>query len=283
MRTKVLVIVLAGVVGMAAASLPALTEQDAPALSIAEVADGLYMIEGSGGNVAVRVTNEGVIVVDDKFEQNYTEIMERIGEVTNQPVKYVLNTHHHGDHSGGNIHFLDSAQVIGHENARANIVRGGHAGPPPIVFSESATVYLGGIQAQAHHVGRGHTNGDSVILFPDLRVIHTGDLFIGGSPYMDYGNGGSGAEWSQTINNILELDFDTVIPGHGLVMNKDDVREFRNKLETMIERANALVSAGASQDEFVEGLELEDLGWSYPSDGFAASTLPNLYDELSAE
>ena len=283
MRIKVLVIALAAVVGMGAAGLTAYTEQDAPALTIDEVADGLYMIVGAGGNVAVRVTNEGVIVVDDKFEQNYDEIIERIGEVTNQPVKYVLNTHHHGDHSGGNIHFLDNAQVIGHENVRANIIRRNQAGPPPIVFSESAAVYLGGAQAQAHHVGRGHTNGDSVILFPDLGVLHTGDLVIGGSPFMDYANGGSGAEWSQTVNNILELDFDTVIPGHGPVMTKDQVREFRDKLETLIERGNALVSEGVSQDEFVEQLELEDLGWSYPADGFAANTIPNLYDELSSE
>jgi cyclase len=282
MRTKVLVIALAAVVGMGAAGLTAFTQEDAPPLTIAEVADGLYMIEGSGGNVAVRVTDEGAIVVDDKFEYNYDEIMERIGEVTNQPVKYVLNTHHHGDHSGGNIHFADSVQIIGHENVRANILRANQGGEPPIVFSESATVYLGGAGAEAHHVGRGHTNGDSVILFPDLGVIHTGDLVIGGSPFMDYGNGGSGAEWAETVNRILELDFDTVIPGHGPVMTRDQVREFRNKLETMLERAKALVSEGVSKDAFVEQLEVEDLGWNY-SGGFAASSIPNLYDELSAE
>ena len=281
MRTKVLVVIFIAIVGVGAASLTAFTQQDAPPLTIAEVADGLHIIEGPGGNVAVRITNDGVIVVDDKFEQNYDEIMARISEVTSQEVKYVLNTHHHGDHSGGNIHFLDNAQVIGHENVRANIIRGNQTGPPPIVFSESATIHLGGIEAQAHHVGRGHTNGDSVILFPDLGVLHTGDLVIGGSPFMDYGNGGSGAEWAQTVNNILALDFDTVIPGHGPIMTRDQVREFRNKLETMIERANTLVSEGVSQDEFVEQLDLEDLGWNY-SGGFAASSIPNLYDELTA-
>jgi cyclase len=283
MKSKVLVIALAAVVAIGAAATTAMTQQEAQPLTIDEVADGLYMIVGPGGNVAVRVTDEGVIVVDDKFEQNYDEIMERIGEVTDQPVKYVLNTHHHGDHSGSNIHFLaNSAQVIGHENVRANIIRGNQGGPPPIVFSESATVYLGGAEAQAHHLGRGHTNGDSVILFPDLGVIHTGDLFVGGSPYMDYGNGGSGAEWSQTINNILELEFETIIPGHGPVMSRDDMRAFRNNLETMIERGRSLVSEGASQDEFVEQLDLSDIGWNY-SEGFAASSIPNLYDELSAD
>ncbi len=281
MQKKTLIVALAAAVGIGAAAITAITGQQAAPLTIAEVADGLYMIEGSGGNVAVRVTDDGVIVVDDKFEQNYDEIMERIGEVTDQPVKYVLNTHHHGDHSGGNVHFLNNnAQVIGHENVRANIVRGNQAGPPPIVFTETATVYLGGAEAQAHHVGRGHTNGDSVILFPDLGVIHTGDLFVGGSPFMDYGNGGSGAEWAQTIENVLALEFDTIIPGHGAVMTRDDMREFQTKLNTMVERGRSLVTEGVSQDEFVEQLDLTDIGWNY-SEGFAASSIPNLYNELS--
>lgn len=282
MRTKSLVIVLAAIVAVGAASMNVWTQQQAEPLTISEVADGLYMIVGAGGNVAVRVTGDGVLLVDDKFEQNYAEIMERIRSVTDQPVKYVLNTHHHGDHSGSNVHFARNAQIIGHENVRANIIRGNQAGPPPIVFSESAAVYLGDVEVQAHHVGRGHTNGDSVILFPDLGVIHTGDLFVGSAPYMDYGNGGSGVEWIETMNNILALDFDTVIPGHGPVMTKADMREFRNKLETMVDRARTLVSEGVTSDEFVERLDTSDLGWNY-TQGFAASSIPNLYAELSGE
>ena len=280
MRNKILIIALAALVGVGAAGVQAWTQDTPEPLAISEVVDGLYVIVGSGGNVAVRVTDDGVVVVDNKFEQNYDEIMERIRSVTNQPVRYVLNTHHHGDHSGGNVHFAENAQIIGHENVRANIIRGGQAGPPPITFSGSAAVFVGDVEVQAHHVGRGHTNGDAVILFPDLGVIHTGDLFVSSTPYMDYGNGGSGASWVAALNNILELDFDTVIPGHGPVLSKADIREFRNKFETLLERADALISEGVTADQFAVRLDTSDLGWNY-SEGFVASSIPNLYNELN--
>ena len=166
--------------------------------------DGLYVIPGfdggqSGGNVAVRVTGDGVIIVDNKFPYSYDFITAQVASVTDQPIKYVLNTHHHGDHAGSNADFMPSAEVIAHRNARANIVRNNQTGAPQVTFADETAVFLGDAEAQAHHFGRGHTNGDAVIYFPDLRAVHTGDLFIYGqrldgttlSPFWDYGNGGS--------------------------------------------------------------------------------------------
>ena len=280
MRTKLLTIALAALVGTAAAGVNAYTQQQAPPLDISEVADGLYVIVGSGGNVAVRVTDDGVVVVDDKFEENYDEIVTRIESVTSQSVKYVLNTHHHGDHSGGNVRFEEFAQIVAHRNVRENIIRGNQTGAPAIVFSDAASVFLGDVEIEAHHVGRGHTNGDSVILFPDLGVIHTGDLFVGSSPFIDYGNGGSAVEWLTTLDNILQLDFETVIPGHGDVMTREDVADFRDKMLTMQLRARGLISEGVSKDAFASRLDVADLGWDY-SEGFAASSMPGLYDELT--
>ncbi len=174
MNNKILVVALAAFVGVGAAALTAFTQGQAAPLAINEVVDGLYMITGSGGNVGVRVTGDGVIVIDDKFEQNYDEIMANIQSVTDEPVKYVLNTHHHGDHSGGNTRFADIAQVIAHKNARTNMLRNDQAGPPSVIFAYETAVFLGDVEVQAHHMGRGHTNGDSVIYFPDLRVVHGG-------------------------------------------------------------------------------------------------------------
>ena len=148
------------------------------------------------------------------------------------------------------------------------------------MYTDATTVFLGEAEASAHHVGRGHTNGDSVILFPDLGVIHTGDLFVGGSPFIDYNNGGSVVEWTTTLDDILALDFDTVIPGHGNIMDKDDVREFRRKMQTMLERARELVSQGVPEEEFRSRLDTQDLGWDYSS-GFAASSVPGMYHELT--
>ena len=270
---------------------PIFTEAELARLQIQPVPgkDGLYVIPGfdgsmSGGNVAVRVADDGVILVDDKFPYSFDFITEQVASVTSAPIRYVLNTHHHGDHAGSNADFMPTAQVIGHRNARANMLRNGQDGAPPVIFSRQTSVFLGGAEAQAHHFGRGHTNGDSVIYFPDLGAVHTGDLFISGermdgstlSPFMDYGNGGSGAEWASTLDGVLELDFDTVIPGHGPVLTKADVRAFRDKFEQLTSRMSALVDAGVSRADVAGQLDIDDLDWP-----LAEGALQALYDELA--
>ena len=279
MKNKILVIALAAIVGTVAATATVWTVQQG--LGITEVKDGLYMITGNGGNIGVRVTSEGVVVIDDKFEQNYDEIISKIASVTNQPVKYVLNTHHHGDHTGSNGQFAAIAQVIAHTNVRANMIRGNQTGPPSIVYMDQTAVFLGDTEVRAHYVGRGHTDGDSVIYFPDLRTVHTGDLIVGGTLFIDYGNGGTSIEWLGTIDNILELDFDTVIPGHGGLMTKDDVREFRSKIETLQQRGRELISQGVSKDEFGSRLNADDIGWQIEGSLFGRASLSGFYDELS--
>ena len=182
---------------------PTLTSDQHARLQITPVTDGLYVIPGfdgslSGGNVAVRVTGDGVILVDNKFPYSFDEITRQVTSVTSEPIRYVLNTHHHGDHAGANADFMRAAQIISHRNARGNMLRNGQAGAPPVIFSDQAAVFLGNVEVQAHHVGRGHTNGDAVIYFPDLRTIHAGDLVLWGtrldgstlSPFIDYANGG---------------------------------------------------------------------------------------------
>ena len=278
MRNKILVIALAAIVGTAVAAAGVWSELQS--LDITEVKDGLYMITGNGGNIGVRVTSEGVVVIDDKFEQNYEEILSKIASVTNQPVKYVLNTHHHGDHAGSNLQFAAIAQVIAHANVRTNMIRGNQAGPPSIVYTDQTAVFLGDTEVRAHYVGRGHTDGDSVIYFPDLRTIHTGDLIVGGTLYIDYPNGGTSIEWLDTIDNILELDFDTVIPGHGGLMTKDDVREFRGKIETLQQRGRELISQGVSKEQFGSQLNADDIGWQIEGSLFGRASLSGFYDEL---
>ena len=195
-------------------------------LAIEEVKDGLHMITGPGGNIGVRVTSEGVILIDDKFPQDFDEIQSLVATVSNLPVRYVVNTHHHGDHSGSNPGFLPIAEVIAHKNARENMIRGNQDGLPRVVYNNETSVFLGGIEVQVFHLGRGHTNGDSVVYFPDLKTVHGGDLLHGTAPFIDYGNGGTSRGWVGTMNNILSLDFDTAIPGHGVVMNRRDVLNF---------------------------------------------------------
>ena len=252
--------------------------------------NGLYLIPGldggvTGGNVAVRVTNGGVILVDNKFPHSFEMITTEVRKITSSPIKYVLDTHPHADHSGSNADFMAIGEVIAHKNARGNIVRNNQPGAPRIVYSDETSIFLGGVEAQAHHFGRGHTNGDSVIYFPDLKTVHTGDLFIWGqrsdgstlSPFMDYGNGGSGLEWTATLDGLLELDFDTVIPGHGPILTKDEVRTFRGRMQTLQDRMRAAIADGVSRDDVPNRVDTSDLDWP-----FRPAALQAFYDEVVA-
>lgn len=216
------------------------------------------------GDVAVRVTPEGVILVDDKFATNVAEVLDKVKSVTTQPVKYLLNSHHHSDHAGGDGEILKRGiEIIAHRNVRENFIKNKQPGPPRIVFDHQSAVYLGGAEVHLFYFGRGHTNGDTVIYFPDLRTVHTGDLIIEGMPVIDYNNGGSAIEFVKTINSLLKLEFDTVIPGHGRLLTKDDVRAYLKKFDTMNQRMRALVKKNVAKDQVEKELKLDDLGWSH--------------------
>ena len=160
----------------------------------------MYNIVGSGGNVAALVTREGVILVDDKFEENYDAIIENVRSVTDQPVKYVINRYYHADHSGGNSRFLGIAEVISTRNARTNILERKQSNAPPgvlparIVFTEEVSVFLGGQEVRVRQFGRGHTDSDAIVYFPAQRTVHMGDMMAGVTPLIDYNGGGSIAE-----------------------------------------------------------------------------------------
>jgi glyoxylase-like metal-dependent hydrolase (beta-lactamase superfamily II) len=234
-----------------------------PQLKLNKVKEDLYEIEGDGGNVAVLVTSEGVLLIDDKFDQDHDAIMEKIKSVTNQPVKYVINTHYHADHSGGNAKFLPTAEIISTENARNNILQHKQSNAPPgvmparIVFNQETAVFLGGKEVRARYMGRGHTNGDAVIYFPQLKVLHTGDLMANASPLIDYSGGGSLIEWTKTLDEALKLDFDTVIPGHGPVTDKAGLLAYRNNVEKLRTRVTGLIHEGKSQADLAKFMETE--------------------------
>jgi cyclase len=276
-----------------------------------KVKDGLYVIRGpflpcmtgclpgqtgdglihESGDVAVRVTPAGLIVIDDKFLSQASDVLRNITAISPLPIKYLLNTHHHADHASGNAFIRESLgiDIIAHRNIRENFLRIKQAGEPNITFTEQSAVYLGGVEAQLHWFGRGHTNGDTVIYFPDLKTIHAGDLIIDAMPVIDYPGGGSALEFITTIDKLLTLDFDTMIPGHGRLMTKDDVRAYRARFQTMNDRMRALVRKGVTKndlktlDEARARLRLADLGWdnSVSTTTWFNSVAP-YYDEIAA-
>jgi cyclase len=263
----------------------AYTQTPPPAqLKLNQVKDDLYEIEGDGGNVAVYVTSEGVILVDDKFEQDHDQIVAKVKSVTPLPIKYILTTHHHSDHSGGNVTFEPAVQIISTANARANIVNKKQPGAPAnmtpaqITFTDETSVFLGGKEVRAHYFGRGHTNGDAMIYFPAQRTLHTGDMMAGNTPLIDYTGGGSLIEWTKTLDGALKWDFETVIPGHGPVTNKAGLETYRDNVAKLRTRATSLVRAGKSQEEIGKVMEAE-FGWG-PKTMQAQWSLPGLMTEL---
>lgn len=256
------------------------TQQPPQELTVTKVADDLHVIVGSGGNVGVYVTDEGVVLVDDKFEQNYQQILDKVKGITAAPVRYVLNTHLHGDHSGGNARFLAAGvEVVAHENAQQLMEEKKMPGAPRLAFHDRLTVKLGGKVVTANHFGRGHTRTDAVMHFPARRVIHTGDLFVAGAPFIDYSSGGSGVAWTRTLDRALELDFDTVIPGHGPVMKRADLLAWKQSFETLKMQLSDLRREGKNADAAKGAVKLESLaGWG--PGRMWDRTFPGLWEEL---
>ncbi len=258
--------------------------QEAEPLDIQQVKDGLYVITGPGGNVGVRVTGDGVVLVDNKFERNHDAIMGHVQSVTDQPVTYVMGTHHHGDHMGGNPLFSTHAQIIGHQNNRDNMIRGDQPSPPTLVFADETSIFVGEAEVRAYHFGQGHTNGDAIIYFPDLGTIHGGDLLHGIAPFIDYGNGGSSMAWITTLEGALELEWDTAIPGHGDLMTRADVEAFRDQMVSVRARMTELIGEGVTKEQAADKIRTSDLSWTMAQDGlFMRRSIEGFYDELAAE
>src|SRR6516225_5959014 len=267
-----------------AAGFAAYTQNPAPRpLHAQKVKDNLYVISGDGGNVAVLVTNEGVALVDNMYQRNYADIMAQSKSLTDQPVKYVFNTHQHDDHAGSNAQMMISAEVISHRNVRVNMVRLKQPGQPRVVFSTEISVFLDGQEIRAQYFGRGHTNGDAVIYFPDLKIIHTGDLFLTNStpalPFMDFAQGGSAIEWTDTIDRMMTLEFDTVIPGHGPVSNREGVVKWRADLASMRGHIRDLVRQGKSKDEISDVLTGT---YKWPKGGLAIAQVDAFIEEMKS-
>jgi cyclase len=294
MRRTPLVRLLAGFFVFAGAWVAYTQNKQAPApapIVVNKVKDDLYELEQNGnGNVAVYLTDDGVILIDDKFEQSHDEIMADVKKLTPKPVKYVLNTHHHQDHTGGNARMqaektqAENVVIVAQRNARTNMVNGKQSGLPPVTFGDQAQVFLGGKEVDLYYNGRGHTNGDVVAYFPALKVLHTGDLFTTNgqgsvAPILDYNGGASAADWTKTLDGVLKLDFDTVIPGHGPLSKRADLEKYRAGFGTMQTRVRDMARQNKTRDDISKMLQT-DFGWG--STGMGMNSLDRMVAELKS-
>ena len=237
-----------------------------PAIKPVPNKPGLYMVTGIGGNSTVRVTNDGVVVVDTKNlgEANYNQLMDLIKTVSQAPVRFAVVTHVHQDHSGNTDSFIKAgAKVVAHENLKKNLETynspAGKPGTPNELYSSNYTIKLGGAEVHVHHYTAGHTSGDSIVYFPDLKVVAMGDEFAQGGGNCDYGQGGSLLEWPKSLGEVLKLDIDTVIPGHGNdPMTKADLQAFKDRLDSIARNALSLVKSGTPKDQLVAAINAAD-------------------------
>ncbi len=245
----------------------------------------LYMITGGGANTLVRVTPDGLILVDTKNpgDENYNRVMEEIKSVSDLPVKYVFNTHHHPDHVGTNQKFIDAgATVIALEALKTNMASDARTkdipGRPTQTFAKDYVLKFGGAEVDAHFYGRGHTGDDTMVYFPDLKVVMVSDQMSDTTPIVDFANGGSAVEFTRSLDGVLKLDFDMAIPGRGEPKTRADVQAFRDKFAMVISRASDAIKAGATKETLAMQVKTDDLGWMFNA-GFYGS----LFDELSKQ
>jgi cyclase len=227
----------------------------------------MYVISNPAvpGLVTALITEEGVLLVDNKFEIDHDNIMELLNTVTSQPVKFVINTHYHGDHSGGNAKLQAmNAIAVASDQARARMVAMNQPGLPDVTVNDRATIYVGGKTVELYRVDPAHTGGDVIVLFPDHGVLASGDIFANGegtsAQLVDHAGGGSAKEWPKAVEAALELKFDTVVPGHGLISTRADLEAYHERTKRFSALLSELVSQGKSREE-IEAVVRSDFDW----------------------
>jgi cyclase len=272
-RTRNIVGTLAIAAALAIPRVARAQEQDFSKvqMKVTKVSGNIYMLEGAGGNIAASVGEDGIVIVDDEFAPLAEKIAAALKNlnITDKPVRFVINTHYHGDHTGGNANFAkDGSTLIAQDNVRKRLEAGGVAGNggsvkmenkpaekaalPIITFEHDVTVHLNGEDIRALHFPAGHTDGDAIIYFPKNNVVHMGDDFVRyGFPFIDVAAGGSVQGMIAACEkSIAQLPADVkIIPGHGALSNPDDVRVYVKMLKETSAAVQAALDAHKSLDQ----------------------------------
>ena len=235
----------------------------------------------ASGNITALVADDGVLFIDSKFEREHDRYMALLRTVTDKPVRYVINTHVHGDHSEGNARLeAIGADIVATETTRRRLAEGQSAGLPVITFDDHARIWFGGKPLDLYYLGRGHTDGDLVILMPEDGIVFTGDLFAGYEPNLrliDYDNGGSLREWSGTLEKILALEFDTVIPGHSGPTDRAMLQQYLDETVRMQDLVREMHGAGRTPADIQTALVTE---FGRMAAGFIIPGIQGVIDEL---
>ena len=282
--------VLLGLLLTGAISLLATQQQPQPAaLDIQKVKDNLYVITGGGGNTAAFITQNGVVVVDTKLPNNGPGILEKIKSVTTKPVMMVINTHTHGDHVGSNSAFTGAVEFVAQENCKESMEKmpafqseEGKKFLPSKTYKDKLSLLSGNDKIDLYYFGRGHTGGDTFVVFPALKLMHSGDLFAGkGTPIMDTNNGGSGVEYPKTLAKAAAgiEGVESVIPGHSTVMTWNDFKEYGDFMRELVAAIEQAKQAGKTVDQAAADLKLPEKYKDYNM-GRLKADITTVYGEL---
>lgn len=236
---------------------------------INQVNNGTYLLVGKGGNIGLSVGDDGVLLIDSQFEQLTDKILSSINKITDKPLRFVINTHWHQDHTSGNENLVNNgAIVIAHENVRERLSteqfvdflnREYQPSPinalPTITYNKSITLYFNDDQIDIYHIPHSHTDGDSIIYFNKNNVVHTGDIFVNGRyPFIDHSSGGSIDGIITGIEKIISIinNETRIIPGHGLLSNSEELQKYLMMLKDIRQQVQTMVNNGASLDEIIK-------------------------------
>ena len=298
-KTSILVAGLLLACGLAAAQ-----DQDFSKvqMKVSKVAGSVYMIEGAGGNIGASVGEDGIVVVDDQYAPLADKIQAALKGITDKPVRFIINTHYHPDHTGGNAYFQKQAPIIAHDNVRKRLEEGGTAGnggsmhfesqPQPkealpiITFDHDVTVHLNGEDIRALYFPAGHTDGDSIIFFPKSNVVHMGDDFVTyGFPFIDVDAGGSINGMIDGVEKVIgQVPADVrIIPGHGPISSLDDMRAYLAMLKATRDVVANALKDGKTLDQMKQARILDP--WKKYSGQFISEDvfLETLYNSLTGQ
>jgi cyclase len=310
MKRTVLLGALVGVGGLsmsvAALQQPAGGGQPAPrVVEVEKLRDNLYMMKGGGGNSAVFITASGVVVVDTKNPGWGQPLLDKIRTVTDKPITTIINTHTHGDHVSGNVEFPATVEVVTHENTQKNMEtmrpatgntppagqaplnifkENGGRGLPKRTFKDKMTLGKGDDRIDLYYFGRGHTNGDTFVAFPALRLMHAGDIFSGKNiPLLDANNGGSGVEIGKTLAKAADgvKNVDSIITGHSTVMTLADLRDYAEFNRDFAAAVQAGKKAGKTVDEIAGAwtIPAKYTGYGMPAPARLKANVQVVFDE----
>jgi cyclase len=240
-----------------------------------QLSDNVYMLTGQGGNIGVCVGDQGIFMIDDQFARLTPKILEAVKALSDKPIQFLINTHYHGDHTGGNENIAEQgAKIIAHDNVYKRLSESSPATPkealPVISFNDKLQLHINGEDVLVFHAENAHTDGDALLYFTQSNVLHTGDTFFSELyPYIDLDSGGSINGYIEAVKKALILiDDDTkIIPGHGKLSNKVKYQFFLSMLEDLKTKVLAEIESGKTEEDVAANTAItktyDDLGYSW--------------------